>query len=552
MTSQPLRWLAHRRLALLLAVAAFVLANAGHTQPAGTQGLAAAATVPQPPSTLAGAVGPPVERDSPRAALARFFDASRAGRWDDAAHYLVLSDEQKPHAARLARRLKGVIDGHRWLDLETVSGASSGRLDDGLPAELEEVERIPVGNREESMRMLRVTDASGAHWAFSPTTVERIDLWYSQLRDRWVRDAIVYTGTDALLLRAGPLELLWWQWLAIPLLVAISWAVGGLLGGLTRSLLRRIVDASAIVWTHNVVSRIGAPLTLVWALNLFWFGARYLALTDPANASLESFVTAGIAFSLFWALWLSSGVIVEQLLLRPWALRSASARTVVTVGGNFARSAIFSLGGLAVLAAGGYPVGTLLAGLGIGGLAIAFGAQKTIENVFGSLSLVVDQPFRVGDFVSVDNFVGTVEDIGLRSTRFRTLDRTVVSIPNGKLSEQRLESYEARDRMRLATTLAIRYGTTHAQMQAVLEGAEAVLRTHPHIWPESVTVRLKTLGQNALEIEVVAWFTVRTWGEFQTCRQEVLLGFMQVVEDAGTAFAFPTRTVHVSGPASIQ
>jgi MscS family membrane protein len=103
--------------------------------------------------------------------------------------------------------------------------------------------------------------------------------------------------------------------------------------------------------------------------------------------------------------------------------------------------------------------------------------------------------------------------------------------------------------MRLATTLAIRYGTTHAQMQAVLNGAESVLRKHPHIWPDAVTVRLKTLAESALEIEVVAWFTVRTWGEFQNCRQEVLMGFMQVVEDAGTAFAFPTRTVHVAGSA---
>jgi MscS family membrane protein len=200
-----------------------------------------------------------------------------------------------------------------------------------------------------------------------------------------------------------------------------------------------------------------------------------------------------------------------------------------------------------VLAAGGYPVGTLLAGLGIGGLAIAFGAQKTIENVFGSLSLVVDQPFRVGDFVSVDNFVGTVEDIGLRSTRFRTLDRTLISIPNGKLAEQRLESFEARDRMRLATTLAIQYGTTHAQMQAVLDGLERVLREHPLIWPDAVTVKFKALAESALEIEVMAWFKVPTWAEFQRCRQEVLLRFMQVVEDAGTAFAFPTHTVHLAG-----
>lgn len=197
-----------------------------------------------------------------------------------------------------------------------------------------------------------------------------------------------------------------------------------------------------------------------------------------------------------------------------------------------------------MLAVFGYPIGTVLAGLGIGGLALAFGAQKTIENVFGSFSLAVDQPFRVGDFVKVEDFVGTVEDIGLRSTRFRTLDRTIVSIPNGKLADQRLESFEPRDRMRLSTTLSITYGTTRSQMNAVLEGLERVLRGHPRIWPDAVTVKFKEIGAGGLDVEVNAWFQVPTWSDFQRCREEVLLGFMQVVEDAGTTFAFSTRTVH--------
>ncbi len=197
-----------------------------------------------------------------------------------------------------------------------------------------------------------------------------------------------------------------------------------------------------------------------------------------------------------------------------------------------------------MLAAAGYPVGTLLTGLGIGGLAIAFGAQKTIENVFGSLSIVIDQPFRVGDLVRIDDFVGTVENIGMRSTRFRTADRTLISIPNGKLAEQRLESYEARDRMRLATTLSLEYGTSRSQVQEVIEGFKRVLTGHPAIWSEGVAVNLATLGSSALEIEVTAWFTLPTWSDFQRCREQVLLQFMEVVEAAGVRFAFPTRTVH--------
>jgi MscS family membrane protein len=230
---------------------------------------------------------------------------------------------------------------------------------------------------------------------------------------------------------------------------------------------------------------------------------------------------------------------------RPWAVENPSARSLLSVTRNFAKVFVAVGGVVATLAAFGYPVATVLAGLGIGGLALAFGAQKTIENLFGSVSLAADQPFRVGDFVKVDDFVGTVEDIGLRSTRIRTLDRTLISIPNGKLADQRLESFAARDRMRLATTIGVAYGTSHGQMLEVLAGLERVLREHPKIWPDAVIVRFKEFAASSLDIEIMAWFQVPTWADFQACRQEVLLGFMKVVEGAGTAFAFPTRTVHL-------
>jgi MscS family membrane protein len=157
----------------------------------------------------------------------------------------------------------------------------------------------------------------------------------------------------------------------------------------------------------------------------------------------------------------------------------------------------------------------------------------------------VDQPFRVGDFVRVEDFVGTVEEIGLRSTRFRTLDRTLVTIPNGRLADMRLESFTARDRMRLACIVGLVYETTAEQMRAVLEGLERVLRDHPLIWPDTVVVRFKEFGDSSLNIEVMAWFQTPVWSEFQLIRQEVLLGFMDVVEKAGSSFAFPTRTLHL-------
>jgi MscS family membrane protein len=212
---------------------------------------------------------------------------------------------------------------------------------------------------------------------------------------------------------------------------------------------------------------------------------------------------------------------------------------------RMAKILVLVLAALTLLSELGFSVTSLIAGLGIGGLALALAAQKTVENLFGAFSIGADQPFREGDFVRIEEFVGTVEAIGLRSTRIRTLDRTLISIPNGKLADMRLESLTERDRMRLACIIGLVYSTTAAQMREALEGFERVLRSHPRIWPDAVVVRFKEFGDSSLNIEIMAWFQTRQWSEFQLMRQEVLLQFMDVVEKAGSSFAFPTRTIHV-------
>jgi MscS family membrane protein len=167
-----------------------------------------------------------------------------------------------------------------------------------------------------------------------------------------------------------------------------------------------------------------------------------------------------------------------------------------------------------------------------------------VENVFGAVSIGIDQPMREGDFVRLYDFVGTVEQIGLRSTRIRTLDRTLITIPNGELANQRIESFTARDRLRLACVVRLEYGTTAAQLREILEALEGILRRHPKIWPDAVVVRFSQFGESSLEIEVMAWFETRDWGEFQGIRQDVLVDFMEAIERAGSKIAVPTRAIH--------
>ncbi len=485
---------------------------------------------------------PEVAPDSPRTSLQAYLDDGRAGAWDEAARYLDVPESRKAEGPILAERLKAVLNKYVWFDLDKTSAESGGDSDDGLSPGVEKVGEIPVAEgRTQAVYMVRQSDDAGGYWAFSPNTVGRIDGWYDQLDDRWIRERL----PEPLLL-PGPFSiLLRWQWVALSLLFLGAWALGRLLGGLTRAFLARVAARTRTGWDDKLLKRIGPPLSFGWGLAVFRVALPSLSLTARAEGLFHSLVVAGAAIVVFWALWRSVHVFAEILLSTPWAAESSSARNLLTIGANLAKGVIVGAGAVAVLSALGYPVTTLLAGLGIGGLAFAFGAQKTVENLFGSIALAVDQPFRVGDFVKVEDFVGTVEDIGLRSTRFRTLDRTVISIPNGNLSDQRLETLTARDRMRLATVIGLEYATTHAQMQEVLAGCERVLREHPKIWPDAMVVKFKEFGASSLDIEIMAWFQVPTWADFQLCRQEVLLGFMKVVEDAGTGFAFPTRTVHL-------
>jgi len=191
--------------------------------------------------------------DSPRASLAHFFEAVRTGRWTDASRHLVLDKVQQPRGAELARRLKAVIDDTGWIDLETFSDAHDGRTDDGLPPHLEEVARLKLDGRNESLRMLRRSDENGAYWAFAPSAVNRIEVWYAKLPDRWLRDAFVSSGLEIMLL-PGPLELLWWQWFAMAALLVGAWLSGALLGRLTRRLLRMVaarISAQGVTYSSS-------------------------------------------------------------------------------------------------------------------------------------------------------------------------------------------------------------------------------------------------------------------------------------------------------------
>ena len=343
----------------------------------------------------------------------------------------------------------------------------------------------------------------------------------------------------------GPLGLTWFQWLALAGIVVASTLFGKLAGRVVRVLVGRLVRRTRSTWDDVLLERLAGPISAALA---FAFGAALLPLIDLPPESLRTayrLIRAGVFAVFFWSLFRLVDVGFHLLGESMWA-RAGATRSLIPLGSRIAKVGIFAIAAVAVLSDLGFPVGSLIAGLGIGGLALALAAQKTVENLFGAFSIGVDQPFRVGDTVKVEDFQAVVERIGLRSTRFRTLDRTIITIPNGKIADSRIESYTARDRMRLAMSVGLVYGTTEAQVRAVLDGFTRVLRGHPKLFPEGLTVVLRGLGASALDIEVSAGFQTEDYSEFQGIRQEVLLQFLGVVEKAGTHLAYPTQTVHVA------
>ena len=478
---------------------------------------------------------------SPRASLERFLALTRVGRFAEAAEYLDLPDSVRAQGPALARSLKAVLDRHVWFELGTVSGLASGDTADGLPPRVEQVATIRSADGGTQPVRLTRSDAPNGSWRFSRGTVAWIQPWYDTLSDRWMLEHL-----PAVLLRPGPFELLWWQWAAVPLLLGLSLMLGFALSRVARSLVSRITRRTPMTWDDAVVSRLGAPFGAFCTLVVTAALLPRLALYEPAAATSYRLVRAAFLFVFFWSLWRVVDVGRDVLSRTRWAWSVPSSRSLLPLGVRISKVLVAAIAIVGVLSLLGYPVASLVAGLGLGGLALALAAQKTVENLFGAFSIGVDQPFREGDFVKIEDFVGTVEAIGLRSTRFRTLDRTLVTIPNGRLAEMRLESFTARDRLRLATVIGLVYETTGPQLRQVLAGFERVLREHPKIWPDAMVVRFREFAASSLDIEVMAWFQTSEWSEFQLIRQEVLLQFMDVVASAGTSIAFPTRTVHIA------
>jgi MscS family membrane protein len=235
---------------------------------------------------------------------------------------------------------------------------------------------------------------------------------------------------------------------------------------------------------------------------------------------------------------------VESAIAKRFATRLIGGAPLL----RFARRAIdlllIFIGIIVVLRYFGVNTTAALAGLGVGGIAVALAAQKTLENVIGGLSLIFDQTVRLGDSLKVSDTVGTVVAIGLRSTRIRTLDRTVLSVPNGQIANANLENFSERDKFRFIHVLGLEYETTPQQIRLILGEITSLLEGKDGVERDSVRVRFIRFGASSLDIEVFALLLSRDFSHFLEVQQALLLRIMEIVQECGAGMAFPSQTIY--------
>jgi MscS family membrane protein len=195
---------------------------------------------------------------------------------------------------------------------------------------------------------------------------------------------------------------------------------------------------------------------------------------------------------------------------------------------------------------------TALAGLGIGGLAVGFGAQKTIENLFGGVSVLGDEVIRVGDVCRFGDRAGTVEDIGLRSTRVRTEERTLLAIPNGTVATINVENLSRRDKILFKTNLGLRLETKADHLRFVLAEIRRLLYSHAKVDTNSVRVRLVDITSGSHTVEVFCYILTQDFNEFAAVREDLLLRMMDLVEESGTHLARPSQTLYVGRDSGVE
>jgi MscS family membrane protein len=489
-------------------------------------------------STPAHAANDPLKRTTPHDAIYNFLEACHAENYALAAQYLDLSgispSLRATEGPKLARQLGVLLDRNPNFEVGHLSNSPEGDTTDGFTQGLDNLASFDADGVPIVLQMHRVTQQNIQVWLVTPASVARIPELSSLTEESPIEKKL-----PAPLVRTRFIGTPVWVWIALVLLAIVLSALSELLSRGFIAVLKPLTKHYAKSFHVQRLEALKEPLRLLIVVVVF----RACLVLFPTSALSRDYIlkllvllfvlgAAALAMRLV-------DVISDQIISRLNPRERALSYSILPLTIRFIKIVIFCIGVLWVLGAWGYNTNAILAGIGVGGLAVALAAQKTIENLFGGVSLIIDRPVLVGDFCQFGGQLGTVEDIGLRSTRIRTLDRTLVTVPNSQFSTMTLENFSRRERMWFHPTLGLSRATTPEQVQQMMDAIEKILHEHRLVDASGVPVRFTKIGDQSLSLEIFAYVLTADGNEFLKVQTELLLKFLEAANELNVAFSVP-------------
>ena len=493
------------------------------------------------------APGDQLGRDTPYGTVFGFLQVAEAGNYSIAAQYLQMSNARRQSEGdTLAMKLKVVMDRSFAGNLRP-SRQPEGTPQEDVPLDRQDLGTMSSGDVETQLELVRVSEPNaGKIWLISADTLEKVPELYDQVEARQVE-----TRLPKWVVKHQFAGMPLWQWFALILLIPVAAGAAWLL--------LLILQIPFRWWAHShgppqVIPwrSVSGPAWLLLATLIHRVLAGYLGMPLLQRHYYIQATAVAVIVGANWILWRVIRWFLQRVRKRALASGHGGTSSLIVLGERIVKAAVVVMAVFSIFGVLGFNMSAALAGMGIGGLAIGFGAQQTIANLFGGVSVLGDEVIRVGDVCKFGDRTGTVEDIGLRSTRVRTEERTLLAIPNGTVATINVENLSRRDKMLFKTALGLHSNTTSDSVRYVLSEIRSVVENHPKIERESVRVRLIELAAGSINVELVCYVLTRDFNEFAEVREDLLLRIMHFVEDSGTNLASPSQTLYLSGDPAVK
>lgn len=474
----------------------------------------------------------PLGRTTPKSSFLGFLRSAHDGNFEKAIAYAQFP-EGMPVKERieLVRELNFVLDRGYVGNLDAINSQPEGSADDGLGPDREGIGSIFANEQTSPVQMVRVIENTQHIWLLNKETLELGSQLFPDIGFPALERLLPRVLIEQHLL-SMPLWVLLAILIALPLLMGLSWLLSL---GLVRALPAR--------W--GIAKKPNFPVVLFLGLILHNFVSRTLGLPLIYRVWYTRLLTILWLAAFVWVIFSVIGHLDKRIKAYLAGNGSGSKQSILQLGRRLLQLIVLIGAILIGLRSFGFDITAALAGLGIGGIAIALAAQKTLENVFGGLSLLSDQSIRVGDSCQFATMTATVEGIGLRATRFRTMQRSVLYIPNGQLATMNIENLGQRDQILFRHTIGVKYGMESGGMRTLLEEMRTLMTLDERVSPEGRRVQFLKFGTYSLDIELFAYILTSDHAEFLKIQEELLLRIMEIVKKHDSDFAFPSQTLYV-------